>query len=106
VEGSGRLRTGVWIIEESGRVDIVKRAKSSIVKDSAVLASFLLRSDIEGLLEQQRIPYERAEFAYNLREKIKVVNLALLRDAALTSFKNRFRERSLNLIARIQENQE
>jgi hypothetical protein len=54
VESSGRLRTGLWIIEESGRVDIVKRPKSSIVKDSRVLASFLLRSDIKGFWSNKR----------------------------------------------------
>lgn len=99
VEAVGEGRVGIYRVAPNGVVRMKRPSRTVTIKDPSALASFLVREDIETAFERGRVPFDKQEYAYILRQHVTKVRPAILRSVAMASLKARFRARGERLVA-------
>ncbi|CCG41594.1 sce7726 family protein [Magnetospirillum molischianum] len=99
VDEVGEGRVGVYRVGSDGTVRQKRLGRIVTVKEPSALASFLLREDIEAAFERGRVPFQKEEYAYILRQRIAAIRPSILRSVAMASLKARFRARGERLVA-------
>lgn len=99
VDEVGEGRVGIYRVAPDGTVRQKRPSRIVAVKEPSALASFLVREDIEAAFERGRVPFQKEEYAYILRQRVTEIRPSILRSVAMASLKARFRTRGERLVA-------